>query len=329
MLVLVFAVIAIFTVLLAPATRGLAAGPGFVWLGTGGPAGTYFKVGAEICKTINQSSRIFKSKGITQKLLCTSAPSGGSAFNVRQLVIGAFTFALLQSDTQYYAHQGVKPDQVKPFKGLRSILSLYPEPFQLVVAKGSGIAKFKDIRGKRVNIGNIGSGTRDVMLDVMTAHGMSVADLAEATEFTGTEFPKALCDGRIDAYVAASSAPARQVSRAVDGCGAVVVSLDTAVEKEMVRKFPYYTFTTIPKWAYSTSQSDIKTIAVTATLVTTRHVDNEAVYEVVRTIMEHPALLQSMNAPRIFTDPQKMIRNGLSAPMHPGAVRYYLEKGLM
>ncbi len=302
---------------------------GFIWLGTGGPAGTYFKVGRKICRGINRFTQPFLNNKVRQKLECTHAPSGGSAFNVRQLSIGAFTLALVQSDTQYHAYNGTNPHAVRTFRDLRSVLALYQEPVQLVVAKNSDIKTFSDIVGKRVNIGNIGSGTRNVMMDLMRQHGIAIDDLAEATELTGTEYPRALCDGRLDAYIVVSSIPARQIKSAVARCGARMIGLASTVEEQLVKQAPYYSIITIPKGSYTNQEKDIKTISVTATLVTSRKVSPVVIYEVTRTIMQNLNYLHEMEAPYIFRATKELNSKGLSAPMHPGAVKYFLENGLM
>lgn len=302
---------------------------GYIWLGTGGPAGTYFKVGRKLCRSINRNAQAFLNDRVRQKLECTSAPSGGSAFNVRQLSIGAFTLALVQSDTQYHAYNGSNPHAVQPFRDLRSILALYQEPVQLVVAKGSDIKKFSDIVGKRVNIGNVGSGTRNVMMDLMEQHGVAISDLAEATELTGTEYPRALCDGRLDAYIVVSSVPARQIKSAVSRCGAKMIGLGSEVEEQLVKRAPYYSIVTLPKGSYTNQEKDIKTISVTATLVTSRKVSSVVIYEVVRTLMQNLGYLHEMETPHIFRSPKELSSKGLAAPMHPGAVKYFHENGLM
>jgi TRAP transporter TAXI family solute receptor len=312
--------------LVADEPAGPVSNRGYVWMGTGGPAGTYYSVGTDLCDLINTRSKPIGGPGGT-KLYCTTALSGGSTYNLKQISIGAFTFGLSQSDAQYYSHQGSRPSAVAPFKGLRSVLSLYPEPVQLVVAKGSGIEKFSDIRGKRINIGNRGSGTRTLMSSLMDAYGIPLKALEEATGFTSKEHSDALCSGRIDGYVAVTTFPAPQIARTIERCGARLINLNSDVEAKMVASFPFYEVVTIPAGAYANMTQEVKTIGVVATLVTGRRVDASAVYEVVRTIMENADALRAQTPAPIFKTPQQMIRDGLSAPLHPGAVRYYIEQG--
>ncbi|MGI9482967.1 MAG: TAXI family TRAP transporter solute-binding subunit [Hyphomicrobiales bacterium] len=299
---------------------------GYIWLGTGGPAGTYYRVGKSLCDLINSRSRPIGA-GATMRLHCTIAPSGGSTYNLRQVSIGAFTFALSQSDSQHFSHQGTKPSHVVPFKDLRSVLSLYPEPVQVVVSKNSGIETFADIRGKRVNIGNRGSGTRSLMIAIMEAHDIKVDDLGKATGLTSKEYAEALCDDRIDAFVSVTTFPFAPVNKAITECGARLLNLNSTVEEKLVSKFPFYEVITIPAGAYEGMSREITTIGVIATVVTGRRVDAKAVYEFTRTILENAQELRDRTKVPIFVEPDRMVRDGLSAPLHPGAVRYYIEKG--
>jgi len=299
----------------------------FIWIGTGGPAGTYQAVGSVLCDFVNKNSERHRQQGADITIRCSAPPSGGSSFNIRQTAIGAFTFGLSQSDGQYKAYHESDPEQVVPFAGLRSVFALYPEAFQIVVAKGSGIRSFRDLKGKRVNIGNPGSGTRETMHALMDAHGMTYGDLAEATQMTSSEYGAALCEGRIDAFVAATGFPARHVAAATDTCGARILDLDSEVEKNLVSKWPYYAFATIPRGTYASITEDVTTFGVVATLITSERVGDDVVYDVVRAVMEGLDDLRSRHPVLFDLDPKEMIKNGLTAPLHPGAIRYYEERG--
>jgi len=301
----------------------------FVWIGTGGPAGTYYAVGNILCDLVNKDSERQRQQGADITIKCSASPSGGSSFNIRQSAIGAFTFGLSQSDVQYESYHGTEPEQVVPFAKLRSVFALYPEAFQIVVAKGSGIRSFRDLAGKRVNIGNPGSGTRETMHVLMNAYGMTYEDFAEATQMTSSEYAAALCEGRIDAFVAATGFPAPQVAAATDTCGARVLDLDSEVEKSLVAKWPYYALVTIPKWTYKSATEDVTTFGVVSTLITSERVGEDLVYNVVQAIMEGLDDLRIRHPVLRDLEPKEMIREGLTAPLHPGAIRYYKERGWM
>ncbi len=163
----------------------------------------------------------------------------------------------------------------------------------------------------------------------MEAHGTMKSDFKVATELTSTEQSKALCDGKIDAYGYTVGVPNARVSVATDGCGAKIISLAGSVEKKLVGNTPYYAFTTIPKGTYKTTASDVTTFGVMATFVTNASVPDDVVYEVVRAVFENLDDFRGLHPAFKNLDPKSMMKNGLSAPLHPGAIKYYKEKGLM
>lgn len=314
---------------LAAGDAALAGNNRFISIGTGGPAGTYIIVGEALCDLVNADAEKQRQQGVDVTLKCLAAPSGGSNFNIRQTSIGAFTFALVQSDVQFYAYHGSRPRQVKPFPELRSIFAVYGEPFQLVVAKDSGIRSFRDLKDKRVNIGNPGSGTRETMRVLMDAYGMSFAEFAKTTQLSSKGYGPALCEHRIDAFASVTGFPAASVAAATDRCGARILDLDTEIERNLIAELPYYEFTTIPEGTYKTTTRDVTTFGVVATLVTHERVGDDVVYDVVRAVMENLEELRARHPVLFDLDPEDMIRDGLTAPLHPGAIRYYKERGWM
>ena len=178
-----------------------------------------------------------------------------------------------------------------------------------------------------MNIGNPGSGQRGTTEVLMEGYGMSADDFAVATELTSTEQSQALCDGKIDAYGYTVGVPNAGVAIATDGCGAYIANLDGDVEKKLVAENPYYAFTTIPAGTYKTTSADVTTFGVMATFVTHENVPEDVVYEVVRAVMENLDDFRSLHPAFANLDPANMIKDGLSAPLHPGAAKYYKEKG--
>ena len=322
---LVAAAIYLFGVVDAP----LAERNRFISIGTGGPAGTYIVVGQALCDLVNKDAEQQRQRGVDITLKCLAPPSGGSTFNIRQMAIGAFTFALAQSDTQFEAYHGSKPNKVKPLPQLRSVFAVYREPVQLVVAEATAISSFQDLSGKRVNVGNPGSGTRDTMQALMEAHGMNLKDFAGTTQLTSAEYGPALCEGRIDAFATVTGFPARSVAAATDRCGARILDLNTDVEKNLTSEIPYYEPATIPKGTYTSTTEDVTTFGVVATLVTHERVGEDVVYDVVRSVMENLEVLRTRHPVLFDLEPGKMIQHGLTAPLHPGAIRYYKERGWM
>lgn len=301
----------------------------FIAIGTGGPTGVYFVVGNAICRMIHKEAAEGRKSGRKHGIRCSAPSTGGSTYNIGQIAEGELDFGVAQSDWQFHAYNGSNKDKVKPFKKLRAVFSVHAEPFQIIVGAKSGIKSWADLKGKRVNIGNPGSGQRGTMEVLMQAHGVKPSIFAQATELTSTEQSKALCDGKIDAYGYTVGVPNAGVAVATDGCAAKIISLNGTVEQGLVKKFPYYAFTTIPKGTYKTTDADVTTFGVMATIVTSADQPDDVVYEVTRAVFENLDDFRKLHPAFRNLDPKAMIKNGNSAPLHPGAAKYYKEKGLM
>jgi TRAP transporter TAXI family solute receptor len=306
-----------------------AAGRVFIAIGTGGPTGVYFVVGNSICRMVHKEAAEGRKQGRQHGIRCAAPSTGGSTYNIANVKEGELDFGIAQSDWQFHAYNGSSIFEGKQFDKLRSVFSVHPEPFHIMVGKDSGINSWADLKGKRVNIGNPGSGHRGTMEVLMAAHGTSVDDFQIATELTSTEQSKALCDGKIDAYGYTVGVPNAGVAVATDGCGAKIINLNSAVEKKLVADNPFYAFATIPKATYRTSTDDVTTFGVMATFVTSADQPDDVVYEVVRAVFENIEDFRKLHPAFVNLDPARMITDGLSAPLHPGAVKYYKEKGWM
>lgn len=301
----------------------------FITIGTGGPTGVYFAAGNAICRLIHKEAAEGRKEGRQHGIRCSAPSTGGSTYNIGQISEGELDFGVAQSDWQYHAWKGDQPDAVPPFPDLRAVFSIHPEPFQLIVGKDSGIKSFEDLKGKRVNIGNPGSGQRGTMEVLMKAYDMTNSDFQVATELTSTEQANALCDGKIDAFGYSVGVPNAGVAVATDGCEARIVSLDGDIEKKLVDENPYYAFATIPAGTYKTTDEDVTTFGVLATLVSGESVDEQTVYEVTRAVFDNIEDFRELHPAFADLDPKKMVTDGLTAPLHPGAERYYKEKNLM
>ena len=325
-IVLIFCVVA-FT----PAQNTYAAGKKtFIAIGTGGPTGVYFATGNAICRLIHKEAAEGRKSGRKHGIRCSAPSTGGSNYNIGQIGEGELDFGVAQSDWQYHASNGSSKWEGKKQDKLRAVFSVHPEPLQIIVGKNSGINGWDDLKGKRVNIGNPGSGQRGTMEFLMETAGMTNADFKVATELTSSEQSKALCDGKIDAYIYTVGVPNAGVAAATDGCGARIVNFNNPLAKSLVTSDrPYYSWATIPKGTYKTSSSDITTFGVMATFISSTDTPEDVVYEVTRAVMENIEDFRKLHPAFANLDPKKMIKNGLSAPLHSGAVKYYKEKGLM
>ncbi|MFQ5572137.1 MAG: TAXI family TRAP transporter solute-binding subunit [Rhodothermales bacterium] len=299
----------------------------FIAIGTGGPTGVYFVVGNSICRMVHKEAAEGRKKGRKHGIRCSAPSTGGSTYNIGQISQGELDFGVAQSDWQYHAYNGTAPKRVRPFKKLRAVFSVHPEPYHIIVAKGSRINSWRDLKGKRFNIGNPGSGQRGTTEVLLERYGTKISDFALATELTSTEQSSALCDGKIDAYGYTVGVPNAGVAVATDGCGARIINLNGPVEKKLVSDFGYYAFATIPKGTYKTTDRDITTFGVMATFVTSADVPDDVVYEVTRAVMENIDDFRALHPAFANLDPKKMIKDGLSAPLHAGALKYYRERG--
>ena len=191
----------------------------FFSIGTGGPTGVYFQVGNAICKMVAkiQSAEHGRKKGTAKALRCSAPSTGGSTYNIGQIMQGELQFGVAQSDWQYHAYNGTRPDKVKPFNGLRAVFSAHPEPFQIITRKGSKIKDWNSLKGKKVNIGNPGSGQRGTFEVLMEAHGVDTGYFGSTSELTSSEQSGALCDKKIDAFGYTVGVPNAGVAQSTDG----------------------------------------------------------------------------------------------------------------
>lgn len=300
----------------------------FIAIGTGGPTGVYFQVGQAVCQMVHAEAAEGRDEGMKHGIRCSAPSTGGSTYNISQVAQGELDFGVAQADWQFHAYNCSAEDKVTCFKDLRAVFSVHPEPYQIIAADGSGIHSWNDLEGKRFNIGNPGSGQRGTTEELMNGHGWTTDKFAQATEMTSTEQSSALCDGKIDAYGYTVGVPNAGVSVATDGCDAYIVDLseDPAAQK-LVEEKPYYSWATIPKGTYKTSDEDVTTFGVRATFITSADVPEDVVYAVTKAVFENLDTFRKLHPAFENLQPEEMISAALSAPLHPGAKKYYEEKG--
>ena len=295
----------------------------FVTIGTGGVTGVYFPTGGAICRLVNKGR---KEHGIR----CSVESTGGSVYNINTIREGELEFGVAQSDWQYHAYNGTsKFADAGPFENLRAVFSVHPEPFTVVARADSGITNFDDLKGRRVNIGNPGSGQRGTMEVLMAAKGWSTDDFALATELKAAEQSAALCDNQIDAMVYTVGHPSGSIQEATTACDSVLVTVDGPVVDQLIADNSFYRAATIPGGMYRGSDNDTMTFGVGATFVTSSDVSDDAVYAVVKSVFENFDDFKKLHPAFANLKPEEMIRDGLSAPLHDGAAKYYKEKGWM
>ena len=295
----------------------------FVTIGTGGVTGVYYPTGGAICRLVNKKR---KEHGIR----CSTESTGGSVFNLNTIRAGDLDMGVAQSDWQYHAYHGSSKFKDKGAnKELRAIFSVHPEPFTVVARADSGIRNFGDLKGKRVNVGNPGSGQRGTMEVLMEALGWKMSDFQLASELKSSEQSKALCDNKIDAMVFTVGHPSGSIKEATTSCDSVLVNVTGLAVDKLVAENDFYRTATIPGGMYSGNPNDIKTFGVGATFVTSTRTPENVIYQVVKAVFENFDSFRKFHPAFRNLDKRQMIKDGLSAPLHAGAVKYYKEAGLM
>ncbi|MEP3628636.1 MAG: TAXI family TRAP transporter solute-binding subunit [Hyphomicrobiales bacterium] len=304
------------------ATSGaLAADQQFISIGTGGVTGVYYPTGGAICRLVNKKR---KEHGIR----CSVESTGGSVYNINTVRAGELEFGVAQSDWQFHAFNGTSKFEAQgKFENLRAVFSVHPEPFTLVSRKGAGISGFADLKGKKVNVGNPGSGQRATTEVVMEGFGMTMSDFALASELKGSEMAQALCDGKIDAMIYTIGHPAAAVTEAATTCDVELVSVNGGPIDKLVSDNPYYRVATIPGGMYRGSDAETTTFGVGATFVSSADVSDEVVYTVVKAVFDNFEDFKKLHPAFANLKESEMIADGLSAPIHPGAAKYYKERG--
>jgi uncharacterized protein len=281
-----------------------------------------------VCQMVHAEAAEGRSEGMKHGIRCSAPATGGSTYNIGQIAQGELDFGVAQSDWQFHAVNCSNQDKVTCFEGLRSVFSVHPEPYQIIAASGSGIQSWNDLEGKRFNIGNPGSGQRGTTEELISGHGWSTDKFAQATELTSTEQASAQCDGKIDAFGYTVGVPNAGVSVATDGCDAYIVDLgDDPVATRLVEDHPYYAWATIPAGTYKSTTEDVKTFGVKATFVTAADVSEDVVYSVTKAVFENLETFRKLHPAFANLQPEEMITAGNAAPLHPGAEKYYKEKG--
>jgi TRAP transporter TAXI family solute receptor len=294
----------------------------FVTIGTGGVTGVYYAVGGAICRLMN------KNRAETG-LRCSVESTGGSVFNVNAIKAGELDFGLTQSDVQFNAAKGEGQFKGNADPNLRAIFSVHPEPFTVLARPDAGVKQFADFKGKRFNIGNPGSGTLLSMEELLKQLGWTKADFSLAAELKADEQGTALCDNKIDGFFYGVGHPSAAIQDPTIACGAKLISLTGPAVDTLVKEHPYYAKATIPGGMYANNPNPTETYGVLATVVTSAKVSDDTVYAMVKSAFDNFDEFKKLHPAFATLDPKAMIKNGLSAPLHPGAVKFYKEKGWM
>ncbi|MGQ4809751.1 hypothetical protein NKDENANG_03178 [Candidatus Entotheonellaceae bacterium PAL068K] len=295
----------------------------FVSIGTGGVTGVYYPTGGAICRLVNKNR---KQHGIR----CSVESTGGSVYNINTIRAGELEFGVAQSDWQYHAYSGTsKFANQGPFTKLRAVFSVHPEPVTILARQAAGIKHIRDIKGKRHNIGNPGSGTRATWEVLEAALGWQRSDLKLAAAMKSAETGQALCDNKIDSYFWLVGHPSALTQETVSSCAAVLVEVSGPAIDTLVRENSFYRYATIPGGMYKGNPHDVKTFGVGATFITSADVPDTVVYVIARAVLGNLDAFRKLHPAFKHLKAEEMIKDSLSAPLHPGAIKAYTELGLM
>lgn len=287
-------------------------------IGGGSVTGVYYQVALHVCNLINKHS--------DGKYNCVGRPALGSVFNINAVNRGLLDFGVAQSDRNWQAYSGNADWKGKPVTKLRSVFSMHPETVLLVTRQDTGIQSVSDLKGKRVNIGNPGSGQRGNAEDVLRIYGIDKDNDIQAEGLQQHDASRALVDRKIDAFFYTVGNPSAAIEEPANSTDISIIPIDSSGIKQFVSDKPYYVMTDIKPGTYRGVDKPVTTYAVKATVVTSADASDKMIYDVVKIVFEHLDELRAAHAAFKHLSPEEML-GGLSAPLHPGAIKYYKERG--
>jgi uncharacterized protein len=294
----------------------------FVTIGTGGVTGVYYAVGGAVCRLMNKDRQ-------RTGLRCSVESTGGSVFNVNAIKSNELDFGMTQSDVEYNAVKGEAQFKGAAMGDLRAVFAVHPEPFTVLARKEAGITKFEDFKGKRLNVGNPGSGTRASMEQLLEEMKWTLKDFSLASELKADEQGPALCDNKIDGFYYGVGHPSAAIQDPTTTCGAKLVPITGPAIDALLKKFPYYSVATIPGGMYANNPQPTTTYGVRALLVTSAKQPDDVVYNLVKAVFDNFDEFKKLHPAFAALEPRDMLKSGISSQLHPGAVKYYKEKGWM
>ena len=317
--VVLFSVVGLMVLGLSLATPQAKAAQDIL-IGGGSVTGVYYQVALQTCAVVNKHSG--------GKYNCVGRPALGSVFNINAVDRGLLDFGVCQSDRNFQAWNAKGDWEGKKKENLRSVFSMHPEYLYLMTRKDSGIKSVMDLKGKKVNIGNPGSGQRGLALDVLRIYGIDKDKDIKAEGMQQSEASRALIDRKVDAFFYSVGLGSSAIEEPATSIAADLIDINSAAIKDHVNSKPFYVMTTVPAGSYKGIDHDTETYAVKATVVASAKSPDQMVYDYCKIIFENLDELKRTHAAFRTLNPKDMLK-GLTAPFHPGAVKYYKERGWM
>ncbi len=298
----------------------------FVTIGSGDFSGVYFPTGLIIAKMINNRRNVYGFRATVES-------TRGSVFNLNAIMAGYLEFGLAQSDIQYQAVMGLAEwEKEGPQADLRAVFSIHHESVCLVAAVDAGIYAITDLKGKKVNLGNPGSGQYQNSIDALQAVGLNPKSDIYAERVKAAEAPVLLQDKRIDAFFCTVGHPSEILQNATAGQRKVrFIPITGFGIDQIVADKNYYSQTTVPVAQFypgAENPVEVKTFGVIATLCTSSRIPDHVVYTITKELFENLAEFKRQHPAFVDLAKENMLK-GLTAPLHPGAIKYFKEVGLM
>ncbi len=294
-----------------------------VTIGTAGVTGVYYPAGGAICRLVNRGR---KEHGIR----CTVESTGGSINNLESIRKGELELGIVQSDLLYHAYNGSEIfSDVGADKNLRIVFSLHSEPFTVVARKDAKIEEFDDLKGKKVYLGAPGSGMRATMEELMKRKGWTNKTFSKVVDLKTNDQTNALCSGKIDAMIYAGGHPNGAIQQITTACPTRLVNVSGPEIDRLISEHPFFTRAYIPGGMYSHNAQDTKTFGVKAVLVASTEVSQDAVYLITKAVFDNLDNFKTLHPVFATLDTRHMVRDTDVAPFHPGALKYFKEKGLV
>lgn len=291
----------------------------YISIATGGPAGTYYPLGGAMAKIFNENV-----EGVTANAQST----GASVENIGLVSNGETEIAFVQNDITYYAFTGTESFADKgKIENISGMAMLYPELVQVIATKDSGIKSIEDLKGKKVAIGAPGSGVEANARQVLAVHGMTYDDLGKADFLSFDEAADQLKNKQIDAAFITAGIPTSAVTEVSQTANINIVPIASEKIAELAKDYPFYTEVVVPSGTYNGQDSDIVTAAVMAMLVVPKDLDEDLVYNLTKNLYEQRQVIIDTHT-RGNDIQLETALNGMPIDVHPGAQRYYDEKGV-
>ena len=292
----------------------------FITIGTGSVTGIYYTTGGSICRLVNK----YKDSTIR----CSIQSTEGSLYNLNSVNNKDLDFAIVQSDILYQASHNKNNFKNSSYSKVKSIMAIYPELLTLVTKKDANINTIMDIKNKRINLGSSGSGNETTALTLFNEIGLTKNDLKEASSYNASEMSDALKNNKIDGYFYMVGHPTSTIKDSSSSVNIKIIPIENEITNKLIEKYPYFTKGNIPGGIYKGQVEDIPTFGVKAVLVVNEKVNEKIVYALVKAVLENFDEFKKLH-PAYSNITKESLLEGLSAPLHEGAKKYYEEIGLI